>query len=308
MVKWRLNMNLSGIEVFLTIVETQNLSNTAQKLFLSQSTVSHRLNSLEEELDAKLVNRNQGQRYITLTPKGEEFVTIAKRWMSLQKDTEVWKKKEPKIQLNVGLVDSLGTYVFPPFFSSILEKEPTFSLKISSHWAVKICNLLESNDIDIGLVSRLIKSNEILSEPIFYEEMVLVSSSLHSKYGDLIHPNELDVSKELILDWGEDFQLWHNKWWNPENIQDLTVDTVGLIFNLIHIPNSWAIVPMGVAHYFIDKQQKPIKISALTDPPPNRIIYKIINRYTKPSRRDPLHVFERYLDDFIKEIPYFKEI
>lgn len=301
-------MNLLGIEAFLTIVETQNLSNAAQKLFLSQSTISHRLNSLEEELDVKLIIRNQGQRYITLTPKGEEFITIAKRWMSLQKDTDIWKMQEPKLKLNVGLVDSLSTYVFPPLFSEILEKEATLSLKISSHWAIKICNLLESNDIDIGLVSRLIKSNEILSEPIFYEEMILVSSSINSNYGDLVHPNELDVRKELILDWGEDFQFWHNKWWDNENIQDIGVDTVGLIFNLINIPDSWAIVPMGVAHYFIDKQQNQIRISTLTDSPPNRITYKIINRYTKPSRREPLKIFEEYLDSFVKKYPYFKQI
>lgn len=301
-------MNLLGIEAFLTIVETQSLSSAAQKLFLSQSTITHRLNSLEEELDVKLINRSQGQRYITLTPKGEEFITIAKRWNSLQKDTDIWRTKEPKLKLNVGLVDSLSTYVFPPLFAQITKIESSLSLKISSHWATKICDLLESNEIDIGIVSRLIKSNDIVSEPIFKEEMVLVSNSLISNYGDIVHPNELDVSKELILDWGEDFNLWHNKWWSNENYQDLVVDTVGLIFNLIHIPNSWAIVPLTVARYFIDKQQKGIKISTLTDPPPNRVIYKIINRYTKPSRRETLKIFEEYLDNFIKGNDSFIQI
>lgn len=40
-------MNLAEIETFLTIVNTKSITRTADLLFLSQPTVSHRLNSLE---------------------------------------------------------------------------------------------------------------------------------------------------------------------------------------------------------------------------------------------------------------------
>lgn len=295
-------MNLLGIESFLTIVETQSLSKAAEKLFLSQTTITHRLNALENELNIKLVKRSQGQRYITLTPKGEEFVTIAKRWMSLQKDMEIWQTMEPKLTLSVGLVDSLSSYVFPPLFKNITKFETELSLKISSHWATTICKLLESYEIDIGFVSRLIKSESILVEPIFNEQMILVSSSSYSDFGDIVHPRELKKRKELKIDWGEDFQLWHDSWWDPSIPIDLIVDTSGLIFNLIDIPESWAIVPLTVAHNF--EKIMPIKISRLSDPPPERTLYKIKNRFTNPSRRESLKIFEDYLKDFIQTHPY----
>ncbi|MGD9568444.1 MAG: LysR family transcriptional regulator [Sedimentibacter sp.] len=295
-------MNFFGIEAFLTIIETQSLSKAAEKLFLSQSTITHRLNSLEDELDVKLVKRGQGQRYITLTAKGEEFITIAKRWMSLQKDTDIWRTNEPKLTLSIGLVDSLSSYVFPPLFKNITELETELSLKISSHWSITICKLLESYEIDIGIVSRLIKSESIIAEPIFNEQMVLVSSSSYSNFGDVVHPKELEKRKELKLDWGENFQLWHDTWWDPLIPIDIIVDTSGLIFNLIDIPGSWAIVPLSVAHHFGNTM--PIRISKLVDPPPERTLYKIKNRFTKPSRRESLRIFEDYLQDFIKNNPY----
>ena len=295
-------MNLLGIEAFLTIVETQSLSKAAEKLFLSQSTITHRLNALENELDVKLVKRSQGQRYVTLTPNGEEFITIAKRWMSLQKDTDIWRTKEPILTLSIGLVDSLSSYVFPPLFKNITKNETALSLKISSHWSTTICKLLESYEIDIGIVSRLIKSNSIIAEPIFSEHMILVSSYAYSNYGDIVHPRELDKRKELKLDWGEDFQLWHDTWWDPSISIDLMVDTSGLIFNLIDIPESWAVVPLAVAHNF--KKIMPIKISKLVEPPPVRTLYKIKNRFTKPSHREALRIFEDYLQDFIQNNPY----
>ena len=49
-------MNLSEIETFLTIVSTGSITRTADLLFLSQPTVSHRLRSLEEELQFPLAD------------------------------------------------------------------------------------------------------------------------------------------------------------------------------------------------------------------------------------------------------------
>ena len=55
-------MNLAEIETFLMIVKTKNITKTAENLFLSQPTVSHRLKSLEDELDVKLITRKKGYK------------------------------------------------------------------------------------------------------------------------------------------------------------------------------------------------------------------------------------------------------
>ena len=57
-------MNLAEIETFLTIVNTKSITRTADLLFLSQPTVSHRLNSLENELGFPLVIRNKGHKQV----------------------------------------------------------------------------------------------------------------------------------------------------------------------------------------------------------------------------------------------------
>lgn len=73
-------MNQSYFEVFLAVVECKSVSRAAEKLFLSQSTVSHRLKMLENEIGC-LVNNSgfwiftslygfdtkQGLKYFTTT-------------------------------------------------------------------------------------------------------------------------------------------------------------------------------------------------------------------------------------------------
>ena len=66
-------MNLAEIETFLTIVNTKSITKTADLLFLSQPTVSHRLTSLENELGFSLVIRNKRSQAGRAHPKGNGF-------------------------------------------------------------------------------------------------------------------------------------------------------------------------------------------------------------------------------------------
>ena len=81
-------MNLAEIETFLMAVETKNITKTAENLFLSQPTVSHRLKALEEELGVQLMTRKKGYKQIELTSYGEDFIPIAERWIYLWQEMQ----------------------------------------------------------------------------------------------------------------------------------------------------------------------------------------------------------------------------
>lgn len=53
-------MDLTDVEMFLTIVNTKSISKTAETLFLSQPTISHRLKTLEKELDSPSLSAARG--------------------------------------------------------------------------------------------------------------------------------------------------------------------------------------------------------------------------------------------------------
>lgn len=297
-------MDILNIKTFLTIVETQSLSKASEKLFVSQSTISARLNALEKELNTTLLKRQPGKKLVELTPKGEEFIMIAKRWTALEKDTHTWISKEPPLRLNIGAVDSINIYVLSTLLNQMMSNGTPLTMDISSHSSIQVFDLLESYDIDIGLTSRLIRSNSLLGEPVFSEGMVLVSSSTNSHYKDKVHPQDLDVKNEIFSDWGPNFQVWHDYWWDPAEPKKITVDTAGLILQFINIPNTWAIVPTNIAHAF--KNRQPVNISELLVPPDERIYYKVIHRYPKPSSINALKIFQELLEEFIRNHPYLK--
>ena len=87
-------MDLSEIETFLTIVNTKSITKTADILFLSQPTVSHRLKALEKELGFPLIVRKKGFKNVELTSKGSEFVSIAERYISCGRKPRYWPRTE----------------------------------------------------------------------------------------------------------------------------------------------------------------------------------------------------------------------
>ena len=71
---------LEKMHAFITLSECKSFTETSKRLFCSQPTITNQINQLEKHFQQKLVNRSS--RTIELTPKGELFLTYAKKMMS----------------------------------------------------------------------------------------------------------------------------------------------------------------------------------------------------------------------------------
>ena len=67
-------MNLTNVQTFLRVVYTNSLTQAANELYVSQPTVTARLQQLETELNTVLLRRGKGLRTIELTPQGRAFI------------------------------------------------------------------------------------------------------------------------------------------------------------------------------------------------------------------------------------------
>lgn len=72
-----LPFNLKQLEAFTAVVDTQSFSAAAEKLFLTQSTVSSHVRLLEEALGVPLLSR-ESKRPLRLTAEGSRIYTYAK--------------------------------------------------------------------------------------------------------------------------------------------------------------------------------------------------------------------------------------
>lgn len=295
-------MNLQEVEAFLAIADTRSITKAADLLHLSQPAISLRLKSLENGLGTVLIDRSKGHRTVMLTPKGEEFISVANRWLVLHQDTLKFKTTNAYPTLSVACGDSMNLYIFSKLYNQILQNHVPVNLRVKSHHYLLIYPMLAKQEIDIGLVNVQINYRNILSRPILSEPMFLVCSKPSVFKTCLVHTSNLDPSNEVYIDWGADYSRWHDYWLNPEITPFIHINSPSSVFNYMNNPNIWTIVPASMVKIF--QAMGDFEIHSLQNPPPNRICYKIINRASRSGNNTRLKIFEEQLEIFLASMEW----
>lgn len=291
-------MTYEQVESFLAVVQCGNFSTAAEYLYVSQSTVSSRLHLLEQELGTSLLLRKKGHRAIELTSYGRSFIPIAEQWAALWKDTQHLKDL-PDIQtLRIAGIDAINTYTFLPLYRSHIEKYPNIKLSIHTYHSREIYERIQNRSMDLGFVFNQYAYPEILSRPIYSEQMFLLCAK-GSAYKGPVCPDELNPEEEVFLHWGVDYQHWHDSHFNPAARPFVTVGTGSMMQHYFTKPTLWAIAPLSVARAV--ERNRELSWYPLAPAPPPRVCYMLTNRYAKPSKAQAIACFAEEADAFARK-------
>ena len=291
-------MTYEQIETFLTAITYGSITAAAKHLYVSQSTISSRIQQLESELGVQLLIRQKGHRNIELTNYGNAFIPIASQWASLWKDTQHLKTLDNIQTLTIASIDAVNNYTFVPFFKRYMEKNLNVRLNIRTHHSNEIYSLVESRTVDIGFVFSRINYPDVLSRPVYRELMYLLCDKSSAYHND-IDCKDLKTENEVFLNWGLDYQGWHNLHFSPADHPSMTVNTGSMLQRYIG-GDRWGIAPMSVIQGAM-RSNANLTFYTLKTPPPPRICYEIRTHYPNITHKKPIELFEQELDLFISE-------
>lgn len=290
---------IQHVDTFLQVVRDGTLSNAANSLYVSQSTVSNRLKILENDLGTPLFYRNKGQKQVELTPAGEQLLILAQEMMAIERDILSLKRHAEQKILTIGSVNSVNNHTFTPCYLDILSNMDTLSLEICTHHSNEIHDLLSTQSIDIGFVFSRVKSQNIITRHLYSESMVLLSNH-NSPYQEEVHVKDLNRKDEVYLAWNPEFVLWHNNFWQTGQRPYVTVNTGAMIKNyLLHKEDAWTILPKSVSASLI--KEEDLKISQVLPKPPQQHCFQVTSKYPKVSRIESIKLFTNKLYDFLNE-------
>lgn len=288
-------MNIQQLQAFLKIVEMGSISGAAEMLYISQSTVSDRLKSLEEELDTQLVLRGPGIRSISLSQRGLEFLAFANRMVELETEVQYWRKYEGLQRIRIGAPQSINSYFFRSFYQEELA-HPEIKLEISAHWNETIYRMVYVGELDLGLVSRPYHSPNLVTIPLFRETLYVVYDSNVNQYEDL---KSMPRHHEIYIDWGPAYLNWYQKHWNLVDLPKVSLDSPQLLMTYLKSPQSWAVVPHCIYTELIDNNPSIKTIERGQDV--HRELYLIYpNIPGEPSHQKHLLAFIDRLKTYVK--------
>jgi LysR family cyn operon transcriptional activator len=173
-------MELRHLRYFVALSECLSFTRAAERVHVTQSTLSHQIRQLEEELGQPLFDRI-GKR-VRLTEAGETFLGSASKALR-EVDQGLSDLKHAGDQLTgevrIGATGTFNIGFVPECLALFLQRNPTVKIIVQELAADEIAQRLIDASLDVGIAYQPADPTHLWFEPLYTEELVLVVSARH---------------------------------------------------------------------------------------------------------------------------------
>lgn len=282
-------MDIRQIRYALAVAREHSFTGAAQRLHISQSSVSEQVAMLEDEIGFHLFHRTG--RGVETTERGRSFLAeadrVAQEFFSLS-DTARRLNGAGYETFTLGMGSGMAGLVVPNALRDFGDIFPNVQLRIVTAPTRRIYDQLHTDQLDAGIAIEL-PSDELptglLSNPIAKTEMALIGHPEHPLLADdgpidlarLI--DEPLITNELTIGYGRIVTSMFADIGAPPNIRAVA-DNVDTLREMVAEGMGVAIIPRSAL--LQTGNSAPLRVRAIT--PERRIGFCIIRRRQAMSR------------------------
>lgn len=193
-------MKLNQLQYFVAVCECQSVTRAAERLYISQPSISSAIRALEDELGVKLFHRV----YHSLTPttEGEYFYSQAQALLDhaarIAADMEERRIRSQIVQL--GIPPMIGSLLYPQLVTPFHDKHPDVSMEVSSAGSLTNAEAVREERLDMTLMLLGSYSAGFHQVPVRRSEIVLAVPKGHPLAGqEAVEPSMLRGQKMSTL-------------------------------------------------------------------------------------------------------------
>lgn len=196
--------SLRQLEYLIALAETHHFRRAADKVGVSQPTLSAQLATLEENLGAQLVERSRSR--VLLTPLGLEVERIARRVLrDIQELRDICEFQHGQLSgtIRLGLPPTIGPYLLPQLVPRVHKAYPDLKLYVREEVPHGLPARLEEGHHDVVVMPLPVQSDELSSIALFREPLYLaVPADSDLAKSDVLERRELRGQAVLTLESG----------------------------------------------------------------------------------------------------------
>lgn len=170
------------LSYFITLAHIENYTKAAEKLNISQPTLSNNISSIEDELGIKLFEKSG--RNIVLTKAGKIFLNYVQQSVDLLDEAKIELRKlgsEINAHISVAHVNIQSNKLLPSYLKSFIDSNPSLNTHFDLH--IDLCkdiiNGLKKDIYDVGFCLKGTNDPSIEFCPLWEEEFVIIVPEEH---------------------------------------------------------------------------------------------------------------------------------
>jgi DNA-binding transcriptional LysR family regulator len=196
-----------GMAVFAKVVDSASFAAAARHFGMSPAMVSKHVQTLEERLGARLLNRTT--RRVSATEAGQDYYERAVRILAEMEDAETVAgdmQTSPRGQLRVTAPVSFGTHLLAPAVADYLVRYPDVSIDLSLD--DPYVDLLEKR-FDLGIRFGHLANSSLIARKLYTLEMYLCAAPAYLEKNGAPHaPADLAKHRCLVYTHAAPQRIW----------------------------------------------------------------------------------------------------
>lgn len=270
-------MTLTQLSYMIAVAEAGNFTLAAERVYVTQPTLSMQIQKLEDELGVQIFNRTK--KPIRLTKVGEQILIQARNIIAEAKRMDDIVAQEKGFiggEFNLGIIPTVMPTLLPMFLNHFIKSYPKINLKIQELNTDTIINQLKEGRLDAGIAATPLKLESLEERPLYYEPFVGYIPNNHRLNGvkELIQ-EDLENEMVLMLEDGHCFRnqalslcgLKNNNNQNQFNLKSGSFET---LINLSNEGLGMTLIPYLTTLNLSESNKH--KLRFFSDPPPAREI------------------------------------
>ena len=192
-------MDADDLRIVEAVARIGSMNRAAAELNMVQSNVTARIRLLEEELGVQLFVRHS--RGVEPSEAGLRLFSYAEQIQALFQQAVAAVKEDgtPKGKLRIGMLETTAGLRLPTLVAQYAQEHPKVELAIVTGTTTSLMNQVVERELDGAFVAGPIHHEELVEEPLFLEELVLVSPLSVRNFADLAAVENL---KAIVLQEG----------------------------------------------------------------------------------------------------------
>ena len=167
-------MNFLHLKYFLMVAEELNITRAAERLYISQQSLSNHISNMERELDVKLFTRSPK---LSLTYAGGLLVETATQILDLysQYQTKVGDINRHYLgMLRVGISHTCGLALMPDILPKFRQEFPLVEFSLFEGNSTQLEDELSHGRVDLIICFQPIMMDGVRTEPLTEQRLVMV--------------------------------------------------------------------------------------------------------------------------------------
>jgi molybdate transport repressor ModE-like protein len=146
-------ISLTLIQTFYQVARHGSFSGAARELNLSYQSAANHVRRLEQILNGKLIDSEQGAKRIALTPRGRALYSLLHPELDIMLERLTKLIENQRSALRVGMPQAIFFYLFPKVLTRFREEFPDMEFAVYERDTV-LAELVKNGSLDVCISER----------------------------------------------------------------------------------------------------------------------------------------------------------